>query len=80
MDKEILVESAKEANLWQNWGEGCVRWYLGIHAFPQRRRGWGHAPSVGKSENFQKFQNFTSTAHVYDDIMGFECKRLWEKY
>ena len=40
----------------------------------------GHvAPSVGNSGNFRKFQNIISTAHVRDDVMGFECKRLSEK-
>ena len=46
--------------------------------------GWagGHVspPSVGNSRNFRKFQNFISTAHVRDDVMGFECIRLSEKY
>ena len=44
--------------------------------------GRGHVPppSVGNSENFRKFQNFISTAHVHDDVMGFECKHSSEKY
>ena len=28
----------------------------------------------------RKFQNFISSAHVRDDVMGFECKRSSEKY
>ena len=34
--------------------------------------GWarGHVPpSVGNSDNFRKFENFISTAHVRDDVM-----------
>ena len=51
----------------------------------QRRRGWvgkgvRAPPSVGNSGNFRKFQNFISTAHVRDDIMGFECIHSLEKY
>ena len=37
-------------------------------------------PSVGNLENFRKFQNFISTTHVRDDVIGFECKRSSEKY
>ena len=45
----------------------------------QRRRAWvgGQGarapPSDGYSGNFRKLQNFISTAHVHDDIMGFKC-------
>ena len=43
------------------------------------RQGGTCPPSVGKSRNFRKFQNFTSTAHVRDDVMGFECIHSSEK-
>ena len=36
--------------------------------------------SVGNLENFRKFQNFISTAHVRDDVMGFEYIRSSENY
>ena len=47
--------------------------------------GWagGHVPpppSVGTSGNFRKFQNIISTAHMHDDVMGFECIRSSENY
>ena len=28
----------------------------------------------------ERCRNFISTAHVHDDVMGFECKRSSEKY
>ena len=37
-------------------------------------------PSVGNSENFWTFQNFISTVHVRDDVMGFECNCWSEKH
>ena len=33
-------------------------------------------PSVGDSGNFRKFQNFISTAHVRDDVIGYGKKSV----
>ena len=62
----------------------CSKWQLRVQGGAlEAKASWVGGKGntcIGNSGNFRKFQSFTSTVYVRDDVMGFECIRSSEKY